>query len=103
MNKSHIIFPDKIERHHNSAMLNVEQEKYYNLVWYARSDSNADVAKKERKQIEKLYPEETEQLINENGKWQHGFNSGMLACLRLINGGKGMTHESIADFPSLDS
>jgi hypothetical protein len=35
--------------------------------------------------IEK-YPDETNKLLlGEKSDWHHGFNSGMLACLRLVS------------------
>ena len=104
METASMIYPDKIGRHHTQAILNVEQEKYYNLVWYARSDKNSHCNRESRAKIETLYPALTKQLCSkEEADWAHGFNSGMLACLRVMNGGKGLTHESIEEFPMLDS
>jgi len=64
------------------------QEKYFDLVWLARSRTeNHDIpnvkAAFDRTRVK--YPGELEKLRGENGSWQHGFNSGMLACSRLLN------------------
>jgi len=67
-------------------------EKYESLVWYARSDS-AMLLEKEiyeglaaQKRIEKAYPQDVHQLHNDNDNWTHGFNSGVLAAIRLTMG-----------------
>ena len=80
------------------------EEKYYHLIWYARSTSKSMNIVKLREDVEQRYPEEIEKLINdETGYWQHGFNSGMLACLRLINGVMNNEQYAIDEFPMLDS
>ena len=64
-------------------------EKYLDLVWMARKD---DALMRARPDIRKIfneksakYPGELEKLQSEEGDWRHGFNSGMLACSRLLN------------------
>ena len=61
-------------------------DKYYSLVAYARKDPNSDNKHviKFRKKVEKLYPEEVNELVEEQDNWAHGFNSGMLAALRYV-------------------
>jgi hypothetical protein len=65
-------------------------EKYFSLVWLARTDRE-DLLNLEKyevlkriKEIEEKYPEEVEELEKCNSNWQHGFNSGMLACIRFL-------------------
>lgn len=40
--------------------------------------------------------------MNSSDNWQHGFNSGVLATLRLIDGGK-IRYEDWEEFPMLDT
>ena len=88
------------------------EDKYFDLVWYARKtleDYNTIPKVKENvDRIEEMYPIETKNLINDDGNWEHGFNSGMLAGMRYIMtlfetgplGGKEMADE---EFPFLDT
>jgi len=64
------------------------EEKYFDLVWLARNDDllieHPDIRDTVNKIVEK-YPGELEKLSDEDtGDWTHGFNSGMLACVRLL-------------------
>lgn len=66
-------------------------EKYFDLVWLARSNPE-QLLKEERyeilktiKDIEAKYPQEVKDLYECDCNWQHGFNSGMLACLRFLS------------------
>jgi len=84
-----------------------KHDKWVDLLWYARiNPKNIDVAgvKENKERIEKLYPTEVKELQSENGDWSHGFNSGMVACLRWIatidEFGKEQADE---EFPMLDS
>jgi hypothetical protein len=86
--------------------LNEKEEKYFDLVWYARSNPNNIDVKGVRENIQRItekYPEEMEKLY-EDGDWQHGFNSGCLAAFRyitlLIAEGKELAEQ---EFPDLDS
>jgi len=75
--------------------------KYFDLVWYARSKPGR--AEDARKRIEALYPKEVKDLgIDDN--WSHGFNSGMLAASRLYLTviGDGL-EAGLEEFPFLDS
>ncbi len=86
-----------------------KEKKYFDLVWLARSRPQ-DYLRNEsvRRSVETIkfnYPEETEALADEDeGDWQHGFNSGMLAGLRyvltLFEDGKEQADE---EFPFLDT
>lgn len=84
------------------------EKKYFMLVWYARSQGPAspDPAVREAfAEVKAMYPAETAALssdLGENIQWTHGFNSGMLAALRLIRGGR-ITPASLASFPELDA
>jgi len=72
------------------------EQKYFDLVWYARkppkdhpewgswSSSISAAAKNAMAQVEEKYPDEVDALKSDSGDWEHGFNSGMLACLRLV-------------------
>ena len=84
------------------------EEKYFHLVWLSRKSSE-DYSKEEvaklMHQVRQDYPKETMHLSSPiDGDWHHGFNSGMLACTRLIHA---MKHDSIAsaesEFPNLDT
>ena len=98
--------------------LDILQQKYERLVWYARkapSDNQsywegvpADIkegALNGMSQVEEFFPGECESLQDpESGDWSHGFNSGALAVLRFIetamSEGINEAHES---FPDLDT
>jgi hypothetical protein len=84
-----------------------KETKYADLLWYARTSPehiNIKGVKENKERIEKLYPNEVTDLQSENGDWQHGFNSGMVAALRYVltmdDLGKKQADE---EFPMLDS
>ena len=80
-------------------------DKYFNLVWLARKhpeDFKNQLVHEQYQRIEEQYPQEVDDLLNANTDWHHGFNSGMLACLRLIGTGR-MTMQKIVEFPELDT
>ncbi len=64
-------------------------DKYLDLVWMARKDEALMRARPEIRvsfnKVAAKYPGELEKLQSEEGDWRHGFNSGMLACSRLLN------------------
>jgi hypothetical protein len=65
------------------------KDKYFDLVWYARKtpeNMKIKVVKDNMKKIREKYKNEIAELENDNSSWVHGFNSGMLASLRLISG-----------------
>ena len=84
-----------------------QQNKYVDLLWYARSNplnESIEGVKENKERIEELYPNEVKELQSENGDWQHGFNSGMVAALRYV-----LTMDDLGldqadeEFPNLDS
>ena len=84
--------------------------KYLDLVWYARSGNNIDhpvhgsAVIKSRAKTDQKYSDDTNELHKCDSNWQHGFNSGMLACVRYLWSieelGKQLAKES---FPELDT
>jgi hypothetical protein len=59
--------------------------KYFELVWLARKDPEEFAGKDFYEKVAQKYPKELLKLQDpNNGDWQHGFNSGMLACARLL-------------------
>ncbi len=76
------------------------EEKYFNLVWFARSIDPA--MQNERDKVVEKYPVECARICGENGDWEHGFNSGMLACLRLVSHAR-VYHSKLDEFPLLDT
>lgn len=65
------------------------KDKYFDLVWLARKhpeDLNIPGVKKAYDEVCAKYPGELEKLQDmDSGDWAHGFNSGMLACSRLLS------------------
>ena len=60
--------------------------KYFDLVWFARSDPKSyPSALEPYNKVLRKYPKECIALKNDDENWQHGFNSGMLACARLLS------------------
>ena len=96
------------------------KEKFFDLVWWARSDTPERLAKSNidkkmkarilaaRQRVEKNYPADIEKLYN-NPDWQDGFNSGCLAAFRWASTAMftkpefGGIEEADNDFPMLDS
>jgi hypothetical protein len=83
------------------------EEKYFNLVWFARSDSMEPNIVAIREEVIEKYPEECEKICDEEeGNWAHGFNSGALATSRLFMSyfsDKEEITQAESDFPELDS
>ena len=88
------------------------EEKFTNLVWYARNRScAADIehvparieAFERLSKIEVLYPNETSALRGERGCVECGFFSGCLAVLRLVLRGMGsdMPEVEFEEFPDV--
>ena len=75
------------------------EEKYFNLVWYARkappddaehwAETTAEIktaALNEMAKVEEMFPDEVDALkCPDCGDWNHGFNSGMLASNELLS------------------
>jgi hypothetical protein len=80
------------------------EKKYYDLVWYARSDRDSTNPSVQHKQtlVRLKYTNETNMLDHpDQGHFEHGFNCGMLAATRHF-----MEHYEKNDdysFPDLDS
>lgn len=65
------------------------EKKYCDLLWMARKnpkDLRDSVIKKTFDEVSAKYPGELAKLQGRQGDWTHGFNSGMLACVRLTDG-----------------
>lgn len=66
-------------------------DKYFDLVWFARSDEKKLLEDEQYEVLERLkeiaekYKEEVEGLYSESSDWHHGFNSGILAYARFIS------------------
>ena len=112
-------------------LLSSMEEKYCDLVWYARKptegigkiwedndwykdldEETVENIRKSVKEIAEAFPGETISLSLEYGlsngsDWQHGFNSGMLAFTRLLSGladeEEANRKGSVDWFPELDS
>jgi hypothetical protein len=87
-------------------MAMTNEQKYENLVWYARSGKNIHIpaVMNYRTKLEEMYPKELEDLSGENTDWFHGFNSGMLAGMRLITSMMMIdTEHATENFPELDT
>jgi hypothetical protein len=84
-----------------------KQNKYSDLVWYARSSSEHDNipgVKENRKRIEESYADEVNALHEDDSNWQHGFHSGMVAALRYVLTIDELGLEQADEwFPELDS
>jgi hypothetical protein len=68
------------------ARLRELENKHFRLVWYSRSDSMRPDIVAIRKDVEQKYPKETHDLHGKHGIWEHGYNSGVLAMARLVEG-----------------
>jgi len=86
------------------------EKKYFDLVWYARSDKDK-LLEDERyeilsilNRIESEYKQETDSLYSDDCDWSHGFNSGVLSTIRLIQGLMEDDFDaSVDEFPFLDT
>ena len=82
------------------------QDKYFDLVWFARHRPTETVGAEAAKLIQKRWAGECDNLLADTSNWQHGFNSGCLAAFRLALGLMGnATDVQMAedDFPFLDT
>jgi hypothetical protein len=69
-------------------------EKYFELVWFARSNPDKARNNGEKELFETLtqklgeisdkYPKEIQALCGDDSNWEHGFNSGILAYSRFL-------------------
>ena len=94
------------------------EAKYFDLVWYARKapkddesywgDVPADIkeqALNKMSLVEELCPDEVDSLTCSScGDWTYGFNSGVLAAVRLLATAKEEgTAVALEEFPNLDT
>jgi hypothetical protein len=86
------------------------EKKYFDLVWITRNISETPDIRKIFNETSAKYPGELEKLQNvKTGNWQHGFNSGMLACVRLLfaytstHNRQAEIEQAEEDFPMLDT
>ena len=82
------------------------EQKYFYLVWYARSKPDEPASQSGRQRVEAAWPADLEELRADDTNWQHGFNSGCLAAFRLVQGllGSEADAEFARDeFPFLDT
>lgn len=97
---------NKYTRKEEKEYLKELHEKYTSLVWFARVNPENlinSVVKTNYDEIKNKYPNEIGELQSVNSDWNHGFNSGMLSCLRLLGLGNGITLDNIEEFPNLDT
>ena len=80
--------------------------KYVELVWLSRKttdDFDNPIIKQQIDDTCNKYPNESQELLESiNPDWTHGFNSGMLACLRLVSCAR-IYPKNIEEFPELDT
>ena len=83
------------------------EDKYFTLVSYARKAKSGPTAPTAwLQQTRAAYPAETAALAGEHGNWDHGFNSGILAAMRLVLGivaGGSDAQMARDEFPFLDT
>jgi hypothetical protein len=85
------------------------QDKYFDLVWFARHRPNEEVGPPGVEAAAKIWRKweaECTKLTADTTNWEHGFNSGCLAAFRLALGLMGnATDVQMAedDFPFLDT
>ena len=102
----------KLDRKACDALLLAFEEKYCDLVWYYRTMAHRPGIGKTDPGFDKLveirakYPNDCAHLLQKDGSWLHGFNSGCLASCRYASGlrhGRLEQDQAIADYPSLDT
>jgi hypothetical protein len=82
------------------------EKKYFDLVWYARSTPDEPVSQPGRARVEVAWPDDLHALRSDDSNWQHGFHSGCLAALRLVQGllaGGDEAEFARQEFPFLDT
>jgi len=82
------------------------EQKYFDLVWYARTTPDEPVSQPGRRRVEAAWAADLEALRAEDSNWQHGFNSGCLAAFRLVQGLLGSEDDAEfarEEFPFLDT
>jgi hypothetical protein len=82
------------------------EQKYFDLVWYARTTPDEPVSQPGRIRVEAAWSADLEALRSDESNWQHGFNSGCLAAFRLVQGLLGSDSDAELareEFPFLDT
>jgi hypothetical protein len=82
------------------------EQKYFDLVWYARTTPDEPVSQPGRSRVEAAWSAVLEALRSDESNWQHGFNSGCLAAFRLVQGLLGSEDDAEfarQEFPFLDT
>ena len=82
------------------------EQKYFDLVWYARTSQDEPLSADGRKRVEAAWSADLEELRSDDSNWQHGFNSGCLAAFRLVLGLLGSEEDAEfarQEFPFLDT
>lgn len=90
--------------------LDALEKKYFDLVWLARTgleDEGRPDVSTQIKRIRLSYPEEVQDLEDDENNWHHGFNSGMLAACRLfmsyVDDDSEEIQQAEEEFPFLDT
>ena len=101
-----------------TSLIQLMEGKYTDLVWYDRKGPSDDEAYwagvsedirthalNQCSRVEELMPDEVDALKSpETGDWSHGFNSGVLAALRLLlTAEEEGADEALDCFPQLDT
>ena len=82
------------------------EQKYFDLVWYARTSPDEPASQPGRRRVEAAWSADLEALRSDESNWQHGFNSGCLAAFRLVQGLLGSDSDAELareEFPFLDT
>ena len=82
------------------------EQKYFDLVWYARTTPDEPASQPGRQRVEAAWSADLEELRSDDSNWQHGFNSGCLAAFRLVQGLLGSDDDAEfarQEFPFLDT
>lgn len=91
----------KTRKHKLIEELQEIDNKYFDLVWFARCKDTTQPA---FKKVMKKYPKEVKALREDDTNWEHGFNSGMLAGARLFMSiVENRKEEGYEEFPFLDT
>lgn len=91
-------------------LMSENEDKYCDILWWTRKDKMKLLVEQRFdilatcQKVEKENPEEIKALKECDDNWQHGFNSGMLACTRLyLEMIEGDVNIAIDSFPFLDT
>ena len=89
-----------------AAEIQAWEQKYFDLVWYARTTPDEPASQAGRKRVEAAWSVDLDELRSDDSNWQHGFNSGCLAAFRLVQGLLGSEADAEMareEFPFLDT